>query len=101
MGWGNLIPRGARTSLATQTVPGLQGAVADAGLTDLDLAAPITCDTFTAWLEDAAIPWPVIDELMGHSGGRRDRGTGSPTPDPGDICLLARAACPRQPSGGI
>jgi hypothetical protein len=90
MGWGNLIPRGARTSLATQTVPGLQGAVADAGLTDLDLAAPITCDTFTAWLEDAAIPWPVID-----------RGTGSPTPDPGDICLLARAACPRQPSGGI
>ena len=27
-------------------------------------------------LEDAAIPSRVIDELMGHAGGRRDRGTG-------------------------
>ena len=27
-------------------------------------------------LEDAAIPSRVIDELMGHAGGRRDRGVG-------------------------
>jgi hypothetical protein len=27
-------------------------------------------------MEDAAIPSRVIDELMGHSGGRRDRGAG-------------------------
>ena len=32
--------------------------------------------TFATWLEDAAIPSRVIDELMGHSGGRRDRGAG-------------------------
>jgi hypothetical protein len=27
-------------------------------------------------LEDAGIPSRVIDELMGHAGGRRDRGAG-------------------------
>ena len=36
----------------------------------------MTCGT---WLEDAAIPSRVIDELMGHASGRRDRGAdGSP-----------------------
>jgi integrase len=35
--------------------------------------------TFATWLEDAGIPARVIDELMGHSGGRRDRSSaGSP-----------------------
>jgi hypothetical protein len=35
--------------------------------------------TFATWLEDAAIPSRVIDELMGHAGGRRDHGgAGSP-----------------------
>src|SRR5829696_8436728 len=35
--------------------------------------------TFAAWLEDAGIPSRVIDELMGHSGGRRGGGSdGSP-----------------------
>jgi integrase len=29
--------------------------------------------TFATWLEDAAIPSRVIDELMGHASGRRDR----------------------------
>jgi hypothetical protein len=33
----------------------------------------MTCGT---WLEDAAIPSRVTDELMGHSGGRRDHGAG-------------------------
>jgi integrase len=32
--------------------------------------------TFATWLEDAAIPSRVIDELMGHASGRRDRGAG-------------------------
>jgi Phage integrase family len=32
--------------------------------------------TFATWLEEAAIPVRVIDELMGHAGGRRqDQGS--------------------------
>jgi integrase len=35
--------------------------------------------TFATWLEDAGIPSRVIDELMGHAGGRRGGGRdGSP-----------------------
>jgi hypothetical protein len=30
--------------------------------------------TFATWLEDAGIPSRVIDELMGHEGGRVERG---------------------------
>jgi integrase len=30
--------------------------------------------TFATWLEDAGVPARVIDELMGHVGGRRDGG---------------------------
>jgi integrase len=30
--------------------------------------------TFATWLEDAGIPSRMIDELMGHSGGRRGGG---------------------------
>jgi integrase len=30
--------------------------------------------TYATWLAEAAIPLPVIDELVGHSGGRRDLG---------------------------
>jgi integrase len=33
--------------------------------------------TFSTWLEDAGIPARVIDELMGHAGGRRGSADGS------------------------
>jgi Phage integrase family len=43
----------------------------------LDLHGPHDLrHTFATWLEDAAIPVRVIDELMGHAGGRRpDQGS--------------------------
>jgi integrase len=38
---------------------------------DLDLHGPHDLrHTFAMWLEDAAIPSRVIDEVMGHAGGR-------------------------------
>jgi hypothetical protein len=38
---------------------------------DLDLRGPHDLrHTFATWLEDAAIPSRVIDEVMGHAGGR-------------------------------
>ncbi len=36
----------------------------------------MTCGTFSTWLEDAAIPTRVIDELMGHESGRHDHSAG-------------------------
>jgi integrase len=42
------------------------------GLDHLDLRGPHDLrHTFSTWLEDAGIPARVIDELMGHAGGRR------------------------------
>ena len=50
---------------------------AGAELAHLDLRGPHDLrHTFATWLEDAAIPSRVIDELMGHASGRRDRGAG-------------------------
>jgi integrase len=52
---------------------------AGADLARLDLRGPHDLrHTFATWLEDAAIPSRVIDELMGHASGHRDRGGGSP-----------------------
>jgi integrase len=53
---------------------------AGADLGHLDLRGPHDLrHTFATWLEDAAIASRVIDELMGHASGRRDRGaSGSP-----------------------
>ncbi|HZD02083.1 MAG TPA: hypothetical protein VFA46_18410 [Actinomycetes bacterium] len=46
------------------------------GLDHLDLHGPHDLrHTCTTWPEDAGIPSRVIDELIGHAGGRRD---GSP-----------------------
>ena len=68
----------ARAPLSTNNLWRVyKAAVAAAGsdLDHLDLRGPHDLrHTFATWLEDAAIPSRVIDELMGHSGGRRDRG---------------------------
>jgi integrase len=81
-GGSNGIPRGARAPLATHNLRrAYKAAVARAGadLAHLDLRGPHDLrHTFATWLEDAGIPSRVIDELMGHSGGRRDRAGGSP-----------------------
>jgi integrase len=82
-GGSNGIPRGARTPLSTHNLRRVyQAAVAAAGkdLAHLDLHGPHDLrHTFATWLEDAGIPSRVIDELMGHSGGRRGGGgDGSP-----------------------
>jgi integrase len=74
-GGSNGIPRGARTPLSTHNLRRVyQAAVAaaDQDLAHLDLRGPHDLrHTFATWLEDAGIPSRVIDELMGHTGGRR------------------------------
>jgi integrase len=77
-GGSNGIPRGARAPLATHNLRRVyKTAVAGADLAHLDLRGPHDLrHTFATWLEDAGIPSRVIDELMGHAGGRR--GGGSP-----------------------
>jgi integrase len=82
-GGSNGIPRGARAPLSTNNLRRVYKAAVEAAgadLAHLDLRGPHDLrHTFAAWLEDAAIPSRVIDELMGHAGGRRDRGAaGSP-----------------------
>ncbi|SRR6266508_233726 len=47
----------------------------DTSLANLKLRGPHDLrHTFSTWLEDAGIPARVIDELMGHAGGRRGGG---------------------------
>jgi integrase len=82
-GGSNGIPRGARTPLSTHNLRRVyQAAVAADGdeVRHLDLLGPpLRRHTFATWLEDAGIPSRVIDELMGHTGGRRQGDTsGSP-----------------------
>jgi integrase len=78
-GGSNGIPRGARTPLSIHNLRRVyQAGVAAAGedLATWTCTARTTCAT---WLEDAGIPSRVIDELMGHAGGRRHGDTsGSP-----------------------
>jgi integrase len=79
-GGSNGISRGARAPLSTNNLRRVYKAAVEAAGADfvhLDLRGPHDLrHTFATWLEDAAIPSRVIDELMGHAGGRRDRGAG-------------------------
>jgi integrase len=82
-GGSNGIARGARAPLSTNNLRRVYKAAVEAAGADLghlDLRGPHDLrHTFATWLEDAAIPSRVIDELMGHSGGRRSGGgDGSP-----------------------
>jgi integrase len=81
-GGSNGVRRGARAPLATHNLRrAYKAAISRAGadLAHLDLRGPHDLrHTFATWLEDAGIPSRVIDELMGHAGGRRDRVGGSP-----------------------
>jgi integrase len=73
-------PGGARAPLSTTNLRRVYKAAVEAAradLTHLDLRGPHDLrHTFATWLEDAAIPSRVIDELMGHASGRRDRSAG-------------------------
>jgi integrase len=79
-GGSNGVPRGARAPLSTNNLRRVYKAAVEAAgaeLAHLDLRGPHDLrHTFATWLEDAAIPSRVIDELMGHASGRRDRGAG-------------------------
>jgi integrase len=79
-GGSNGIPRGARAPLSTNNLRRVYKAAVEAAggeLAQLDLLGPHDLrHTFATWLEDAGVPSRVIDELMGHAGGRRDRGAG-------------------------
>jgi integrase len=82
-GGSNGIPQGARAPLSTNNLRRVYKAAVDAAgadLTHLDLRGPHDLrHTFATWLEDAAIPSRVIDELMGHASSRPDHGaSGSP-----------------------
>jgi integrase len=100
-GGSNGVRRGARPPLSTGNLRRVfKAAVSAAGqdLAHLDLRGPHDLrHTFATWLEDAGIPSRVIDELMGHSGGRRDRGSaGSPM---GRVYRERRRRCwPASPS---
>jgi integrase len=79
-GGSNGIPRGTRAPLSTTNLRRVYKAAVEAAgaeLAHLDLRGPHDLrHTFATWLEDAAIPSRVIDELMGHASDRRDRGAG-------------------------
>ena len=66
------VPRGVRSNLSVGNYRRVYGqVVARAGLDDLDAHGPHDLrHTFATWLEDAGVPARVIDELMGHRGGR-------------------------------
>jgi integrase len=77
-GGANRVRRGTRTVLSRDNVRRVyQAAARRAQLGHLDLRGPHDLrHTFATWLEDAAIPARVIDELMGHRASRGgDRGS--------------------------
>jgi integrase len=78
-GGSNKVPRGTRSELSVGNYRRVYDrTVVRAGLEDLDLRGPHDLrHTFATWLEDSGVPARVIDELMGHHGGRRGDGDGS------------------------
>jgi integrase len=79
-GRGNGVPAGTRTLLSRHNFRRLYHSAvrrARADLAHLQLHGPHDLrHTFSTWLEDAGIPARVIDELMGHTGGRHGAGEG-------------------------
>ena len=74
------MPRGTRSELSVGNYRRVYDrTAARAGLKeDLGLRGPHDLrHTFATWLEDSGVPARVIDELMGHHGGRRRDGDGS------------------------
>jgi integrase len=72
------VKRGERSMLSTGNYRRVyKAAVATAALPHLDLRGPHDLrHTYATWLEDGGIPSRVIDELMGHQGGRHgERGS--------------------------
>jgi integrase len=72
------VKRGERSKLSTGNYRRVYKAtVANAALPHLDLRGPHDLrHTYATWLEDGGIPSRVIDELMGHQGGRHgERGS--------------------------
>jgi integrase len=78
-GGSNRVPRGTRSELSVGNYRRVYDrTVARAGLEDRDLRGPHDLrHTFATWLEDSGVPARVIDELMGHHGGRRRDSDGS------------------------
>jgi integrase len=74
--WQQRHPHDARAPLSTKNLRRVYKAAVEAAgadLAHLDLRGPHDLrHIFATWLEDAGIPSRVIDELMGHAGGRRD-----------------------------
>jgi integrase len=77
--------RGERTALSRNNFRRVyQRAVAKAAAMDGSAIAELRLrgphdlrHTYATWLEEAGIPARMIDELMGHAGGRRSAGDGS------------------------
>jgi integrase len=76
--------RGERTALSRNNFRRVyrqavtKAAAQEGGLAYLSLRGPHDLrHTYATWLEEAGIPARVIDELMGHSGGRHSAGDGS------------------------
>jgi integrase len=82
-GGGNEVPVGTRTMLSRynfRRVDQQAATRASSDLVEVDPHGPHDLrHSFSTWLEDAGIPARVIDQLMGHTGGRRQGGaSGSP-----------------------
>src|SRR4029450_11509304 len=94
-GGSNGIPRGARAPLSTTNLRRVYKAAVEAAgadLAHLDLRGPHDLrHTFATWLEDAAIPSRVIDELIGHDSGGSPMGRVSRETTPAMVARVTAA----------